>query len=670
MPEALHSACPAPRPAPPTGPYAGPTGGAATTLAAGARRRYTSVGLLACLLAAPVDWVPATARAADAAASGAALDEEDALPNADARSEALEDAQVGDPASGAGAAQALDANAANAAPTAPGAVDPQEGEDELTLDAWERDDWALARPRVALFDVAGYFRLRGDLYRRMDLGNNSVWEYDQTQAMPRYPRGPGSSARYSQASMRLRIEPRLHVNDQLEIYSTVDVMDNLVFGSTPATLPPRVGAERPPPNVLSTTQMPMRRGFNALTDSVVVKRLWARVAFLNDQLELKVGRMPDHWGLGIWYNNGDCLNCDLGTVVDRVSLTFRALGHTLQPQVDWVSRGPVRTVFGAYDLAPIDAANWDNAVGYGLRIAKLEHPDDIRDALAHGRHVVTYGLSNIVRVQAKDFPSSYYNAAGYDAAAGAPVTDVVPERRDAVVYQGDLYGKYFASKLELGAEVALMAGTFRDAGQASAAQAANLIKHQVLQLGVAAEATYHLREDRRGTRLSFKVGGASGDNHQGFGSRDMADTQRGLTADRYDRTLKNFQFSPDYHVDLLLFRRMLGTVTDAWYLRPEAAYRFDDKLSGRLALIYSQAVDQASVPNTDTSRTRHLPLGVEVDGEIAYGLLNLEQRGQLMASLAGGMLFPLAGFDKRPTEGSVQRGAFAWTLQARMFLTF
>lgn len=624
-----------------------------------ARRALTAASLAVGLLFGS----PAVALAADAADS-AALDEEDALPNPDARSEEIEDEKLRPATSGAAVAGGNDA-----AP-GPGAVDPQEGEDELTLDAWERDDWALARPRVALFDVAGYFRLRGDLYRRMDLGNNSAWEYDQTVPVPRYPRGPGSSARYSQMAMRLRIEPRLHVNDQLEVYSTVDVMDNLVFGSTPNTLPQRPGAERPPNNVLAITQMPMRRGFNALSDSIVVKRLWARVAFLNDQLELKVGRMPDHWGLGMWYNNGDCLNCDLGTMVDRISLTFRALGHTLQPQVDWVSRGPVRPVFGVHDLAPIDAANWDNAIGYGLRIAKLEHPDDIRDALSHGQHVVTYGLSNIVRVQAKDYPLSYYNAPSYSHAAGLPATDVVPERRDAVIYQGDLYGKYFASKLELGGEVALMAGTFRDSGASTASQAATNDKNQVLQLGLAAEATYHLREDRRGARLSLKLGGASGDNHQGMGAREMADTQRGMVADRYDRTLKNFQFSPDYHIDLLLFRRMIGTVTDAWYLRPEAAYRFDDKLSGRLALIYSQAIDHGSVPNSDANRARQLPLGVEVDGEVAYGLLNLEQRGQLMASLAAGMLFPLAGFDKRPSEGVVQRGSFAWTMQARMFLTF
>ena len=609
--------------------------------------------------AAPTSWAQGVVSPLPASA-----DQESLHPNADEPDEALADEAAANPP---GEGKAV---AARRDPNVPGPADPQESEDELTLDAWERDDWALARPRVALLDVAGYFRLRADMYRRMDFGNGSVWEYDANGEVPRYPHATGQGARYSQATMRLRVEPRLHINDALEIFSTVDVLDNLVFGSTPNTLPPRPGLERPPTNVLSTGQLPMRRGFNALTDSIVVKRLWARAAFLHGQLELKAGRQPDHWGLGIWYNNGDCLNCDVGTMVDRISLTFRALGHTFQPQIDWVSRGPLRPTFGAWDLAPIDAANWDNAIAYGLRIAKLEHPDDIRDAITHGRNVVTYGLSNIVRVQSKDFPLSFYTAQDYSAAAAPDVAAIEPEERGAVIYQGDAYGKYFSQKLELGAEVAVMAGTFRDVGARLVGESVDPIKHQVLQIGVAAEATYHLREDRRGTRLSLKAGGASGDTHRGFGARDMADSQRGQLAGSYDRTLKNFQFSPDYHVDLLLFRRILGTVTDAWYVRPEVAYRFDEKLSGRLAAIYSQLVSHGSVPNIDNNRARHLPMGVEVDAEVAYGLYNLEERGQLLASLAGGLLVPLAAFNKHPVEGQLQRGHLAWTLQARMFLTF
>ena len=38
-----------------------------------------------------------------------------------------------------------------------------------------------------------------------------------------------------------------------------------------------------------------------------------------------------------------------------------------------------------------------------------------------------------------------------------------------------------------------------------------------------------------------------------------------------DRTVDNFRFHPDYHIDQILFREIIGTITDAIYIRPHAA---------------------------------------------------------------------------------------------------
>ena len=558
------------------------------------------------------------------------------------------------------------------APAAPAALDPQEGEDELTLDEWERDEWTATRPRVALFDVAGYYRVRGDLMRRLDFGNDAAWEQVVGQSLSRYPHPEGKSGGYSQLSMRLRIEPRLHVSDAVQIMSTLDLLDNVVFGSTPATVPTMGAAsiERPVPHVLSSTQMPVRRGLNSFTDSIVIKRLWTRVGFLHDHLELKVGRMPDHWGLGFWLNSGDCLNCDLGTVADRISLSFRALGHVVTPHIDWISRGPLRRVFGDNDLAPISAAPWAGALAYGLRISKEEHPDDIRDALAHNRPVWEYGLLNAVRTQSRDLGIGAYQT-GYNPLKPLAAAEN-GERRDAAIYLGDLFGKLYSGDIELGAEAAVIAGRFYDTVSTPNKAGDGEQRTAVLQLGLASEALWHLRKDRRGTRLSLKVGGASGDGHIGMGARDLFDTQRGEENGQFDHKLTAFQFSPDYHVDLLLFRRLLGTVTDAGYVRPEVAYRFDDKLSGRLALIYSQAMTGRSTPSSNLGGIAgRAPLGLEFDGELAYGLLSRDERGQLLASLAGGILLPLPGMRSKPADaGSMESGKFAWTVQARMYVTF
>src|SRR5262245_44294333 len=42
---------------------------------------------------------------------------------------------------------------------------------DVSIEDWKRDDWMLVKPQVSLLDLNGYFRLRGDLLRRLDFGN-------------------------------------------------------------------------------------------------------------------------------------------------------------------------------------------------------------------------------------------------------------------------------------------------------------------------------------------------------------------------------------------------------------------------------------------------------------------------------------------------------------------
>ena len=37
---------------------------------------------------------------------------------------------------------------------------------------------------------------------------------------------------------------------------------------------------------------------------------------------IAAGRMPNHWGLGILANSGDCIDCDFGDSVDRLMGVF------------------------------------------------------------------------------------------------------------------------------------------------------------------------------------------------------------------------------------------------------------------------------------------------------------------------------------------------------------
>lgn len=560
-----------------------------------------------------------------------------------------------------------DAPQGDAPPAAPSDVPPvapapsrpvDTSEDDISLEEWNRDDWMLVKPKVSLIDVDGYFRVRGDMLNRLDFDNQSATEFVNGQPYSRFPDYGDGHANYTNTNMRLRIEPRINITEQAQVMATVDFLDNLVLGSTPDAVVP--GMTRAPVAILSRSQKPVRNGQNALVDAIAIKRVWGRVTALNEQLELKIGRMPDHWGLGMLYNNGDCLDCDYGTVADRAAISFRIYNHIFTPMASWIGRGLQFRPFGYWDPMPQEAGQWADTMEYALRIMREDHPEDVRDAVTHGKQVVNYGLANAFRFQARDFiPAAWgaTNSTGGYSPANAPPAVNYWTRRDAFLYVGDLYGKLFTGNWELLGEYAVEAGAFTDeiAG-----------KTQVLKMGGALEGKYHFRGDFKGVTLGLKAGGASGDVQRGFGVLDQADTQR---VNPSDTALRNFQFSPDYHLDLLLFRRILGAVTDAWYLRPEVFYRFDERVAGRVNAVYSQAM-RATSTSAARSADPQSPLGVEIDAEVMYGLDTNLERGQFMASLAGGMLFPLGGFNNASLPAANQGGSFAWTVQARVFFTY
>ena len=83
-----------------------------------------------------------------------------------------------------------------------------------------------------------------------------------------------------------------------------------------------------------------------------------------------------------------------------------------------------------------------------------------------------------------------------------------------------------------------------------------------------------------------------------------------------DNSINDFHFSPDYHVDEILFRHILGTVTNAIYIKPQTAYWFDLGRTRALGLnggvIYSMAQVPVSTPGNA------LMYGLETDVGAGY----------------------------------------------------
>ncbi|MEO6418982.1 MAG: hypothetical protein ABIP39_06220, partial [Polyangiaceae bacterium] len=154
---------------------------------------------------------------------------------------------------------------------------------------------------------------------------------------------------------------------------------------------------------------------------------------------------------------------------------------------------------------------------------------------------------------------------------------------------------------------------------------------------------------RESDAFGFGIDGgyASGDRAPGFGvgtatangAPAKAGDLNGPQANPpYDNTVNNFRFHPDYRIDRILFREIIGSVTDALYVKPHVKLRLARAASGSItasvAAIASSAIYGTSTPGGQK------PLGLEIDPTLAW-----DSRDGFHVALEHAVLFPFGGFD-------------------------
>ena len=140
--------------------------------------------------------------------------------------------------------------------------------------------------------------------------------------------------------------------------------------------------------------------------------------------------------------------------------------------------------------------------------------------------------------------------------------------------------------------------------------------------------------------VGAEVGAASGDAAYGFGAHPgtsfspEAGDMDGAQADlKTDRAVDNFRFNPNFHVDEILWRRIVGTVTDALYVKGAVAAAPAAWAKLEAAAVYSRAMHAQSAPGIARD------LGVEGDLRAVFSM-----RDGMELALVGAMLYPLDGF--------------------------
>ncbi|MEO8875120.1 MAG: TIGR04551 family protein, partial [Polyangiaceae bacterium] len=507
-------------------------------------------------------------------------------------------------------------------------------------DIYSEDWWTRVRPA---FEVHGYFRTRGQIYHNFFLGRHNapgdvqnLWPQpiDQTYTdssgvahtvLLCGPSGnqPCYDKTQASANMRFRMNPELHISDNLRIVTQVDFLNNLVLGSTPDAyaISPNSGSKatasgyRPagggyngyaPLGAFSTTQGPPTAGINSLQNSVDVQRAWAE--YMTPVGQLRFGRMPSHWGLGMLANSGDGIDQDYQTNSDRIMFVsgIKSIDLYFGGAWDFVSSGP--TSSSPYDInggQAYNTCNLCNVNEYMLFIARKMNPELQRLALSRGDVVVNGGIYTLYRNQILDVTSGENPMTGVNASAQNNGLDL----RGAWVVIPDPWVQFLWRKFRLEAEFASIWGSveklpggFQDTN--------NPVK--IRQYGLAAESEYRAIEDK--LRIKFGFGWASGDpwaeglNPGGTGLQTEGNTRGPIST---------FHFNPGYNVDMIFFRQILTRVEGAYYLRPSVDYDFirdsgGQKFGGGAAIIWSRASEFTQSPGNKRD------LGVELDLQVYY----------------------------------------------------
>ncbi|MBK6921146.1 MAG: TIGR04551 family protein [Deltaproteobacteria bacterium] len=602
--------------------------------------------------------------------------------------------------------------------------------------------------RIQLFDVAGYMRVRADYFHRPYLGlaefgedpqrpskffhppaesqevaDDGSTSPNQASCFNRLTAGGVSDLRastrcrrragFSSANMRLRLEPTLHITDTVQVHTQIDVLDNVVLGSTPDSY----GFDDPfaPIDLYTRTQVPPSAGVNSFQDSIVAKRAWGHIRF-GWGLDLRFGRMPWHWGMGMVANHGNGylrndqsdiirqIDQDYGDSVDSLRAAFdfgkdRRRSHTVALSWDFASSGATtaqllgpKWASGGTVGQEFSAERFDNVNQWSASLERRDDPDMLKRKISLGTPVVNYGVIGWLRRQdlAREIGTpglgdglgtngAYYDDTAFPndlepggATLGNGDLDQVGRtgwtnyastlvHRRALLFTPDLWLRVNWRTLRVELEASGTIGKFYMRDLATAPESADdfrtlarndLRKQFVATFGYALEFKYGFFRDR--FHIGFDHGFATGDRSPSIDYNPQNPLLLGNNG-----TVGNFRFNPAYNIDLLLFREVLGTVSNAAYFKPWAAFYFFNHFSARVDAEYAMAMRrQATLGN-------RFSYGVEVDAAIRYH----DAREPIFVQFQYGVLFPLGAFNRIGPSGAEDARAMQ-TLQAQVGIKF
>ena len=493
-------------------------------------------------------------------------------------------------------------------------------------------------------ELGGLLRVRGQAIRNGSLGDHgqgrlsglpaSLSVRDGNEAV-----GDGADA-LGVADLRLRLEPELHLATRAAIHSQIDVSGWLVLGSDPR-------AEADP----IMERLAWQSGNGPARDPLEIRRLWATFDVFG-VAEFRVGRMPDHFGMGLLRNDGRDAMSDFQSEVDRVGFQVEAFDLRLNISRDTMASGPLVPAGLAADAPVYAMQDSADVLRWVFELYGGAYQPD-----APG---LAWGIAMLYQDQelalASEHDADPQAAIGPGCLESGACTALVP--REASMVWPQAWMRY-KRKTPLGAlhvevEAALLFATFDNTDVLAATDTGKTV------IGGGLAARLSLERARDTFRLD--AGFASGESDGGFGIFDH-DNFRDLAApDQPHRDLlTGFRFHRGFLVDGLLFREVIGAVANSWYFRPAWRRRLVDASSwGRLevefGLLTALAASSGATPGKAALLGIEPELGLELVGH-----------GASTARLDFSWLAPGAAFDDGAGGSAASQ---AWRLTGQWIVRF
>jgi len=541
--------------------------------------------------------------------------------------------------------------------------------------------WTNPRP---VFSLNGYFRVRGEYMDNFALGRvpldrlsgdpfarwiqidnapasglNGVLPQGGCKGEPQSPAGQDQrcdgSATTRFANMRLRLQPTLSLSDNVRVHIMLDAFDNLILGSTPEVKSVnqfgQVNGRAPgvPVDSLTRTVAAPESFRNTVGDALIVRRVWGEVT--NSTIgQLRFGRMGHQWGLGMLWNAGEgtnilgtALDSDFQSEVDRIQLIGKFKGIFFGVSWDFANKGYIADPVDDIQAVARDASRLDDTRQWSFMVARRLDPISRAKRLARGKWVVNGGAYFIYRTQ-------FLSTSTAPLLGSAVDVENSFVRRDAKVYMPDGWLQALWKDLRLEIEFAGIFGEIQNISPGTFPPTAEGAPYKLRQWAFAFEGEYRTLGKKLGVFL--KGGAASGDpDVVGLSQyEDLATQPVGK------KTISTFSFHPDYRIDLILWKEILGAIAGAYYLAPAVSYDiirsdFGRVFGARLDFINSRAMYQQQTYSSQAN------LGAEIDISVYYRTENGPQftDGFFVAGQFG-VLFPLNGLQFLEVNGIREPG--------------